>query len=157
MKCHSLAFSQYGWASTSDLCSEQNAGIVIYGYGSVTANYTTQYYLTVNTVPTDIATVVGQGWYEASSEVLLTAPEMVSRPFLYWSKDDVPQGASNNPVTVQMNAPHTATAHYSAQLVGGESIPTNTGQLFAPWITTILLVAILLGATGVIAHKGKKG
>jgi parallel beta-helix repeat protein len=147
---------QYVWNSTSGFCTEQNEDITVYGYGSVTANYTTQYYLTVKTVPTNIATITGQGWYEASSEVLLTAPETVSRPFLYWSMDGISLGASTNPVTVQMNAPHTATAYYSAQLVGGESIPTNTGQLFASWITTVLLVTILLGATGVIAHKGKE-
>ncbi|HML02255.1 MAG TPA: right-handed parallel beta-helix repeat-containing protein [Candidatus Bathyarchaeia archaeon] len=147
---------RYAWTSATGLSTIQNGALTVVMSGSVTGDYKTQYYLAVATVPIGITTIAGQGWYDASSVVLLAAPKGPFQPFLYWDVDGVSQGTSVNPVTVQMNAPHTATAYYSAQLVGGESVPTNSDQLLAPWITTILLATIILTVASLVTNKRKR-
>ena len=80
-----------------------------------------KYYLTVKTDPEGIVTIPGEGWYNASTYVNLTAPDLVAGPanniryrFDYWDVDGVSQGAGVNPMMVTMDAPHVATAHYTA-------------------------------------------
>ena len=81
-------------------------------YGTYTANYNTQYYLTVNTEPSSLTTIVGSGWYNSGTIKSLTAPGSVgSYTFSTWKIDSSP--ASGNPISVKMNAPHTATAVYT--------------------------------------------
>lgn len=45
---------------------------------------------------------------------MLTAQTVTGYTFNYWDVDGTSQGNGVNPVTVNMNAPHTATAHYTA-------------------------------------------
>ena len=84
-----------------------------------TAYYTTQYYLTVQTDPLGIVTIPGEGWYDECTYVPLTAPPLVPISpgvryrFDHWDVDTVT--APGNPITVHMDAPHTATAHYVKQ------------------------------------------
>jgi hypothetical protein len=101
------------------------------------------YYLTVKTDPTGVATIAGEGWYGGGTKVTLTAPAVVGKyrlitlPFS-WDVDGASQGVAN-PITVTMNGPHTATAHYVDTSVGGEWAPINTVQLMAPWIALGLI------------------
>jgi hypothetical protein len=55
----------------------------------------------------------GSWWYDASTGVTLNAQPVASFVFSRWDIDGVYQGLSVNPITVTMNAPHTATAHYT--------------------------------------------
>ncbi len=79
------------------------------------------YYLTVKTDPLSITSIPGQGWYDEGEDVSLTAPNYVEASlgtryrFAYWDIDGVPQGTGINPITVDMNTNHTATAHYVLQ------------------------------------------
>jgi PKD repeat protein len=73
-----------------------------------------QYYLTVETFPSGIAAISGAGWYNATASVTLTAPAVPGYTFTYWDVDGPSQGTGVNPITVTMDAPHTATAHYSS-------------------------------------------
>lgn len=79
------------------------------------------YYLTVRTDPIGITTIPGQGSYAQYSNVTLTAPATVnvtstsSYRFTYWDVDGASRGSGVNPITVYMNANHTATAHYIQQ------------------------------------------
>ncbi|MEM3576948.1 MAG: PKD domain-containing protein [Candidatus Bathyarchaeia archaeon] len=84
---------------------------------TVSASYKVQYYLTVRTDPPGIVTIPGEGWYDASQSVQLTAPTVSGYTFQYWDVDGASQGSGVNPITVVMNAPHTATAHYAAQVI----------------------------------------
>jgi hypothetical protein len=84
---------------------------------AITWNWKTQYYLTVKTDPLTLATIPGEGWYDASSSsASLNAPPVTGWNFSNWDVDGAPQG-STNPITINMNAAHTATAHYT-QITG---------------------------------------
>ena len=82
---------------------------------------TQKYYLTVKTAPTSITTIPGEGWYVNGTDAALTAPDYVSVSsssryrFSYWDVDGTSRGAGINPITVRMNANHSATAHYVLQ------------------------------------------
>ena len=100
----------------------------LYGYGGdrdfqdmVVSIKCIKHYLTVQTQPLGITTIPGEGWYSNGTDVGLTAPHTVPVStgiryiFSYWDIDNVSQGAGVNPITVLMNANHTATAHYTLQ------------------------------------------
>ena len=80
--------------------------------GTYTANYKTQYYLTVNTEPAGITSISGSGWYDAGSTATTgIAPDNVDGyEFSTWKVDGNP--VSGNPISVTMNDAHTATACY---------------------------------------------
>jgi hypothetical protein len=84
-----------------------------------TAHYTAQYYLTVRTDPLGVVTIPGEGWYDACNSVTLTAPALVPVSpgtryrFDHWGVDTVT--VPGNPITVHMDVPHVATAHYVMQ------------------------------------------
>jgi len=80
--------------------------------GTYTANYKTQYYLTVNTEPAGITSISGSGWYDAGSTATTgKAPDNVGEyEFSTWKVDGNP--VSGNPISVTMNDAHTATACY---------------------------------------------
>lgn len=80
-----------------------------------------RYFLEVETEPADLVTIPGEGWYNESTDVVLTAPEYVDvstgirYKFIYWDVDGTSYGAGVKSITVHMNANHTATAHYVLQ------------------------------------------
>jgi hypothetical protein len=80
---------------------------------TVTGNYKTQYYLTLRTDPLGIAAILGEGWYDGAACVTLIAPTVKNYQFNYWDVDGASQGNKVNPITVSINAAHTATAHYA--------------------------------------------
>jgi hypothetical protein len=80
---------------------------------TATAHYINQYYLSVKTDPPEIATISGEGWYNESVYVTLNAPAIYGYNFQYWDVDGLSQGEDINTITVHMNAPHNATAHYA--------------------------------------------
>lgn len=105
------------------------------------------FYLTVKTDPSGIVTIPGQDWYDAPTPVTLTAPAgPMSNPFLYWDVDGVFQGNLLNPITVTMNAAHTATAHHYVPGVGGEWAPVNVVQLVAPYVALAFFAVAALAA-----------
>jgi hypothetical protein len=117
---------QYVWTSTTGLSTSQSASITITGSGTITGNYKTQYYLTVHIDPPGIATIPGQGWYDASAIATLTAPSVSGYNFTNWDVDGVSRGSGVNPIQVTMNAEHTATAHYVSS---GEQIVVKINPL----------------------------
>ena len=84
------------------------------GPKTVVGNYVIQYYLTVQVDPSGITTISGEGWYDESETVALTAPSVTGYDFSYWDIDGISQGAGVNPINILMDKPHTATAHYQA-------------------------------------------
>jgi PKD repeat protein len=98
---------------------------------TISASYQTQYYLTVRTDPPGITTIPGEGWYDPSQSVQLTAPTVSGYTFQYWDVDGTQ--VAGNPIAVVMNAPHTATAHYTPQAVTYKlKIETTTGGTTSP-------------------------
>jgi len=81
-----------------------------------------KHYLVVQTEPMGLADILGEGWHDEGTKVELTAPSFVPSEvgengvryrFDYWIVDGNILLA--NPMTVQMDANHTATAHYVKQ------------------------------------------
>jgi hypothetical protein len=103
---------------------------------TVTATYKIQYLLTVLTNPTGLspqptrnptgeAGPAGSWWYDTTN-VVLTAQTVTGYTFNYWDVDGVSRGLGVASITVNMNAAHTATAHYQA-ILPSASVPTATG------------------------------
>jgi hypothetical protein len=86
----------------------------------------------VRTDPSGIATIPGEGWYNASKSVSLTAPSVSGYTFLNWDVDGASQGSGVSSITVNMNAPHTATAHYAI-------IPPSLSVSISPLSASILV------------------
>jgi hypothetical protein len=105
-----------GWTGTGSVPpsgSSTSFSFTISQASSITWNWKVQYYLTVETNPSGIATIPGEGWYDEMTPVTLTAPTVQNYNFTYWDVDGPSQGTGVNPITVTMDTPHTATAHYS--------------------------------------------
>jgi len=85
---------------------------------TATAHYIKQYYLTVKTDPFGLVVIPGEGWYDECNTISLTAPLQVQISpnviyiFDHWDVDTTSKGVGVNTITVHMDAPHTATAHY---------------------------------------------
>jgi len=135
-----------GWTGTGNVPpagSGTSVTFTITQSSSITWNWITQYYLTVRTDPSGIVTIPGEGWYNSSKSVSLSAPSVSGYTFLNWDVDGANQGSGVSSITVSMNAPHTATAHYAAVSpppqvpVGGYSIslvkqtPMSTMAIYA--------------------------
>jgi hypothetical protein len=145
---------QYVWTNTSGLSTLQSGSIKVTTSGSITGNYKTQYYLTVGTSPLGIVIIPGEGWYNASASVSLNASAVPGYNFINWDVDG--SNVTGNPITVTMNAPHTATAHYQIlqQMpvpVGGYAAPIEGSQLQAPSINLSLWIGLAFVFLAVVA------
>jgi hypothetical protein len=92
---------------------------------TITGNYKTQYYLTVNTNPAEVLTlnpsaVSGEGWYDSGATATVDAVQNVVKvagqsryDFRSWT-GATPTGTGNQ-ATVLMDNPKTATANYQLQ------------------------------------------
>ena len=104
-----------GWTGTGDVPASGPGTTVTFTItqdSSITWNWKTQYYLTVQTNPPSLVIIPGQGWYDNGTPVTLTAPPVTGYIFSYWDVDGISQGSFVNPITVNMDAPHNATAFY---------------------------------------------
>jgi hypothetical protein len=121
------------------------------------ADWKTQYYLTVGIDPSGIATIPGQDWYNENQKVTLTAPQVSGYNFSYWDIDGVQQTAGLNPLTVTMNAPHSATAHYTKTFTltiistaGGSTSPPVGAYTFN--VNSTVQVTAIADATYLFDH-----
>ena len=125
-------FTNWSGDASGDNYAQSNP-ITMNGPKTAVANWKTQYYLTVRTDPPAIITIPGEGWYDQSQSVRLTAPTVSGYTFQYWDVDGTPQGTGVTTITVTMNAPHTATAHYTPQVTTYRlKIETTTGGTTNP-------------------------
>ncbi|MEM2118838.1 MAG: DUF4114 domain-containing protein, partial [Candidatus Bathyarchaeia archaeon] len=102
----------------------QSNPIVMSNNKTAIANWKTQYSLSVVTVPAGLAPQPSRNpsgetneasswWYDASTEVTLTAQLVSGYVFNYWSIDGSSQPVGKNPITISMTAPHAAIAYYN--------------------------------------------
>ncbi len=128
---HSFAFQsplvvtpnakKYVWTSTSGLSPLQTSSITVSTSGSVTGNYKTQYYLTLETSPSGVATPSGEGWYNAGTPASISTDEFVPGGSRYrftgWTTGDMSEITDpNSPsTTVLMDEAKTVTANYVLQ------------------------------------------
>ena len=111
-----------GWSGTGSVPASGAAISVVFTISepsSITWNWKTQYYLTVQTDPSGLspAPTPSSGWYDEDADVTLNAPDTSylgseEYSFDYWDVDGTPKGTGVNPISVIMDQPYTATAHY---------------------------------------------
>jgi PKD repeat protein len=142
-----------GWTGTGSVPTSGttiSVSFTINAPSSITWNWKTQHYLTVEIEPPGITTISGEGWYDASANVPLTAPIVSGYKFLHWSIDGSPKSEDWKQISVRMDAPHTATAVYESVVVGGVAASIRSPSLNA-WVSlnSLLVAAILAGASWV--------
>ena len=138
-------FSDWTTANMSEITdpSSPSTNVLMDQPKTVTANYETQYYLTVETDPLGIAKIPGGGWYDESTNVPLTAPSVVDYKFLHWEVDGVPQDAGDESISVSMNMSHTAIACYEEIIIGGSTVSVKS-PLLPTWISlNVMLIAVV--------------
>jgi hypothetical protein len=91
-----------------------------------------KYFLKVMTEPVNVVTILGEGWYDEFSNVTLDAPAVSGYNFGYWDVNGVSRGSGVSPITVYMDAPQTATAHYTQIITYTLTITTTTGGTTDP-------------------------
>jgi len=139
---HTITVAQYvqGGAGTRYHCEANSWTTTSSGNQNHTFTYITQHLLTVATNPSGLKpapTVTPPDlWHNVNTKVTCTAQEVAGYKFSHWTIDGVGQGAGINPITITMDAPHTAIAHYTKPTlpVGGVVIPVSKLELLAPWI-----------------------
>ena len=101
------------------------------------AEYKTQYYLTINTYPSGLTTLL-ESWHYKDDEIVCTAKEISGYVFDHWIVDGESRVVGVNPITVTMNKRHETTAYYV-------SAP--------PWWETLLrpdILQVVLGLVGIV-------
>jgi len=115
------------------------------------ASWQTQYRLTVRTDPSGITAIAQDGWHNHGENVTLSAPSVSGYDFEYWDVDGFSRGSGVSNITVYMDSPHVATAHYSAP-VGAWYVPE-----WFYWILLGLLgLAVLLLIAWLYYRRRKK-
>jgi hypothetical protein len=116
-----------GWTGSGNVPPSgtgTTATFTITQYSVITWKWSTQYLLTVATDPTMLSPQptrnptgqtdpVNGWWYDESTTVDLTAQTVSGYTFSYWDADGTSQGNEVNPISINMLAPHTTTAHYA--------------------------------------------
>ncbi len=123
---------RYVWTGTAGLSTTQSDTIIATTFGSIVGSYQIQYYVTVGTNPPGIVTIPGEGWYNQSAVVTLTAPAVPNYTFDRWYINGAPQGAGTNPITITMNAPYSTQAYYNATTPYVLTITTTPGGTTNP-------------------------
>ena len=127
-----------GWTGTGSTPvsgTENTVTFMITQASTISWNWKTQYTLSVSTNPEDLTPQplrdpVGETesptswWYDASTDVTLTAQTVAEHTFDYWTVDGLPQDNGLYQIVVTMLEPHTAVAHYS--LTGTSDIAVNS-------------------------------
>jgi uncharacterized repeat protein (TIGR02543 family) len=122
---------QYVWASWNDSGGQTHTYTVLNSAATITANYKTQYYLTVNSV---YDTPTGAGWYDsgATANFGVTSPDGTSGTryvFTAWSGDSTSTSAS---ASIVMNGPKSVTANWKTQyqltVISAHDSPTPSGS-----------------------------
>jgi hypothetical protein len=128
-------FAWTGWSDLGAQTHEISAGTTDI---EITANYKTQYYLTVNTDPSGLTPQPEisppELWYDNGTLVTCTAQAVSGYTFDHWTVDETNQGQGINPIAIFMNEPHTAVAYYSAHDIAVTNVtPSKTviGQSYS--------------------------
>ena len=135
--------------------------ILMDGPKTAVAKWKTQHLLTVVTDPADLspqpsrnpfgdAGPAGGWWYDAYVNVFLSAPPVKGYDFSHWDVDGVAVEAGVYQLTVYMDGPHRATAHYRGR-VAGWFIPE-----WFYWILLLILALIIVLLCILIYRRRKK-
>jgi hypothetical protein len=160
---------RYAWTSTNGLSNLRTGTLTVTASGTVNGNYNIQYLLTVVTAPSGLSpqpsrSLAGEAgssyswWYDASTSVTLTAKPVTGCTFKFWDVGGSSQGNGTDPITVSMNGPHTATAHYQVPAnypVGGYSF-TLTEPAQAWPLAGYATILMIFGAVITLIKRKRK-
>jgi len=110
---------QYAFTSWSDGGAQSHTYTVPSVAATVTANYKTQYQLTISVSPSGRGSTnpaAGSYWYDTGSSVPVTATPASGYAFDYWVLDGNNVGSSN-PYSVTMNGAHSLEAKFKVATV----------------------------------------
>jgi len=131
-----------GWTGTGSVPSSGTTKTVSFTINlpsSITWTWKTQYLLVVDTYPLGLSPQPtrnppgepgGSWWYNSSTSVSLTAQNVTGYKFLNWNVDGT--NVTGNPITVHMNQPHTATAHYQVYVAPRKCVVDFTETPMSP-------------------------
>jgi hypothetical protein len=107
-----------GWGTDASGTELTSNPILMNGPKNATANWKTQFLLTVRSDPQNVSNLVGTGWYDAGSQAQFSAPSISPANadsrlrFDHWAGAYSGQSPSG---TVTMDRPKVVEAHYLAQ------------------------------------------
>jgi hypothetical protein len=153
-----------GWIGTGSIPTfgtGQTITFTITQPSSIMWNWKTQYLLTVTTDPAGLTPQptgspagepdsTGCLWYDENANVSLFAPPIRGYDFIYWDVDGVSKPADMYQITVYMDKPHTATAHYSMFKAA------YIEWLYLVLLTILIFLTILLSILAYRRIKRKK-
>ncbi|MEO0092432.1 MAG: T9SS type A sorting domain-containing protein, partial [candidate division WOR-3 bacterium] len=121
-----------GWTGDATGTKKTSNPILMNGPKTATANWTTQYYLTVNSA---YGTTGGAGWYDSGTNAYATVTPLtvsggagIQYVFTNWSGDATGTTSPSDPIL--MNGPKTATANWKTQyyLTVNSAHSTTSGE-----------------------------
>jgi len=127
--------------------------ITMNGPKTAVAEWKTQYLLRVLTDPAGLSPqparepmgdpgppALSGWWYDASINVSLTAQSVAGYSFSHWDVDATSRGARVNPININIDAPHTATAHYIPRDIAALSVTPSKTVVGAGYSLTIKVI-----------------
>ena len=148
---------RYVWTSTGGLSSLKSDSITASTSGNITGNYTTQYYLTIRTDPTGISPLPNVSppgpWYNNGTLVNCTAQEIAGRAFDYWTLDGARWDPGVDTITVTMDGPCEATAHYVRERSWWEILLSLESLNLIIALVGLVITVALLGVAWIRTRK----
>jgi hypothetical protein len=140
-----------GWAGTGSApASGTNASLTftIDKPSSIRWNWKTQYLLTVRTDPAPLSpqpnVSIPRPWYDNGTLVICTAQAISQYVFYEWTVDGASWGVGTNPISVPMNDPCVAIAHYVQAHAWWETLlRPEIVQAILALLGTVLTVALV--------------
>ncbi len=133
-----------GWTGTKSVPTSGTTTSVTFTIdepSSISWNWKTQYLLVLQTEPTGLSPQPNVSlpgpWYDNGTLVTCTAQKISGHIFDHWTVDGESWNPGVNPITVTMNGPYEAIAHYVRERAWWET-------LFRPEIQLILGLAVVL-------------
>ena len=108
-----------GWTGDASGTGLTSNPITMTGPKTATADWKTQYHLSVSTNPPNLDSPTGAGWYDAGTDAIATSSMETSGWTLFqWQVDGVPKSFYTYPwrIKVTMDAPHNAVVIYKINL-----------------------------------------
>ena len=137
-----------GWIGTGSVPpsgSGTSTTFTITQASAITWAWKTRYYLSVATQPLGIIVIPGEGWLDSGGVVSLNAPAIGGFEFANWDVDGSSRGAGVAGISVTMNAPHAATAHYT--VTTGFNLQINPMDITVHEGQTVLFMSTINGGT----------
>ena len=149
-----------GWTGTGSVSSSGTATSVAFTIdapSSISWNWQTQYLLTVRLDPTGLSplpSVSPQGpWYDNGTLVNCTAQRIAGRVFEYWTVDGARWDPGVDTITVTMDEPCEATAHYVRELSWWEILLSLESLNLIIALLGLVITVALLGVAWIRTRK----